>query len=305
MLPMPVSTRRQLLGSAGAAAFSSRTPLRLGGPVFLKTEDPGLLAREHRRLGYRAAYCPPVKPGDTERQRAIEQAFRAHDVVIAEVGAWVNMLDPDPDKRRANLQYVTERLAVADAIGARCCVDIAGSFNPDLWYAPHPRNITREYFDATVENCRTVIDGVKSRRTVFAIEMSPWNLPDSPDESLRLLKAVDRAAFGVHLDVCNLINSPRRIYDNAALSEECFTKLGRWIASCHGKDVRWVYGMQMHFEEVIPGRGELDYRAFLRALARYAPEAPLMHEHLKSPGEYDEGKRYVLRIGSKLGLSFG
>ena len=55
------------------------------------------------------------------------------------------MLDPDPAKRAENLKYVTERLALAEAVGARCCVDIAGSFNPDVWYGPDPKNLSKEF----------------------------------------------------------------------------------------------------------------------------------------------------------------
>jgi hypothetical protein len=50
--------------------------------------------------------------------------------VIAEVGAWVNLLDPDSAKRKANLQYVTERMALAEAVGARCCVISRAHFTP-------------------------------------------------------------------------------------------------------------------------------------------------------------------------------
>src|SRR5688572_28143260 len=95
-------------------------PVRLGGPIFLKSDDPIELAREHRRLGYSAAYCPAAKPDDSARCRAIRDAFKAENVAIAEVGAWRNMLDPDTAKRAENLRYVTERLALAEAVGARC-----------------------------------------------------------------------------------------------------------------------------------------------------------------------------------------
>src|SRR5467141_1432560 len=95
-------TRRGFLAtSAGALmAASPSRPVRLGGPIFLKTEDPRELAREHRRLGYGAAYCPKAKVEDAALVREIEKAFAAENVVIAEVGAWVNMLDPDAEKRK-------------------------------------------------------------------------------------------------------------------------------------------------------------------------------------------------------------
>src|SRR5215472_10145272 len=138
---MPL-TRRAMLASLAAAAHrglrASSRPVRLGGPVFLNSADPADLAREHRRLGYSAAYCPPAKAADTALIQAIRDAFSAQNVVIAEVGAWKNMLDPDPATRRANLDYVTERLTLAEAVGARCCVDIAGSYNPKYWYGMHP-----------------------------------------------------------------------------------------------------------------------------------------------------------------------
>ena len=84
--------------------------VRLGGPIFLKTEDPMEQAREHKRLGYSAAYCPPsLRAGDRAAIAAVEKAFASQDVVIAEVGAWVNMLDPDAGKRKKNIDYVAER----------------------------------------------------------------------------------------------------------------------------------------------------------------------------------------------------
>ncbi|HYE74464.1 MAG TPA: sugar phosphate isomerase/epimerase, partial [Blastocatellia bacterium] len=164
-----------------APKLGLQSKLRLGGPIFLKSGDPAQLAREHRRLGYSAAYCPPVQINETERIREIERAFKAENVVIAEVGAWRNMLDANAEQRRKNLDYVTERLALAEAIGARNCVDIAGSFNPKQWDGPDPRNFSKEFFDATVENCRRVIDAVKPKRTKFTIEMMGWSLPESAD----------------------------------------------------------------------------------------------------------------------------
>jgi sugar phosphate isomerase/epimerase len=297
-------SRRAFLMTPAAAAAAPGNRIRLGGPIFLKSDDPRELAREHRRLGYSAAYCPDAQLSDTVRIREIEKAFAAENVVIAEVGAWRNMLDPDPEKRRENLRYVAERLALADAVGARCCVDIAGSFNPKIWYGPHPKNFSQEFFDATVENCRRLIDEVKPKRTRFTVEMMGWAMPSDADQYLKLIQAVGRDAFAVHIDVCNGINSPERFYNNAAFIRDCFRKLGPWIRSCHAKDLEWNVEMNVHFREVIPGRGEIDYRTYLTELARLESDAPLMLEHLKGPEEYEEGKQYIQRVAREVGVSF-
>lgn len=300
-----IMTRRGLLLTGAACFAGAQRPVRLGGPIFLKSDDPQELAREHRRLGYAAAYCPNADVKDTVRTKAIAAAFAAENVTIAEVGAWRNMLDPDAVKRKENLEYVTMRLALAEAVGARCCVDIAGSFHPTVWYGPHKDNLSQRFFDATVENVRKVIDAVKPSRTTFSVEMMGWSIPNSADSYLKLMKAVDRKQFSVHVDVCNIINSPERIYNNAAVIEEVFRKLGRWVSSCHAKDLAWQPEMNVHFVEVIPGRGEIDYQAYLRHLAAIPTDAPLMLEHLKTAAEYEEGATYIRKTAAACGITLG
>jgi len=301
-------TRRSALAGLAASVSAYGLQLhgsgqvRLGAPIFLKSDDPAELAQEHRRLGYSAAYCPQADVRDKDRVRAIETAFKKANVVIAEVGAWKNMLDPDSGKRRENLHYVTERCALADAVGARCCVDIAGSYDPTVWYGPNPKNLSKEFFDATVENCRHIIDTVKPTRTKFTIEMMGWSIPDGPDSYVQLIRAVDRPAFGVHLDVCNGVNCPRRFYENSDFIGECFQKLGRWVVSCHAKDLRWIPEMNVHFQEVVPGRGKIDYRRYLTELNRLQRDTPLMIEHLKTAEEYDEAAKYIRSVAREAGV---
>lgn len=286
--------------SYAAPATASAGALLLGAPVFLKSDDPAELAREHRRLGFSAAYCPPVSINDKEKIRAIEAAYAKERVVIAEVGAWKNMLDPNPARRKENLDYVTERMALADEVGARCCVDISGSYHEKVWYGPHPKNMSREGLDATVENCRKILDAVKPRRSFFTLEVMGWTYPDTPDNYLRLMKAIDRKGFAVHLDVCNAVNSPEKFYNNAALIEECFRKLGPHIKSCHAKDLEWVVELNVHFLEVIPGKGQIDYRAYLRGLRSLRTPAPLMLEHLKTAAEYQQGFDYIKSVAAEM-----
>lgn len=300
-------SRRRFLQSssllAGAALLPqfrpAQRPLRLGGPIFLQSDDPVELAKEHRRLGYSAAYVPKVELKDTQRIAVLRKAFAEQNVIIAEVGAWVNMLDADAEKRKKNMAYVTERLALAEEIGALTCIDIAGSYNPKQWDGPDARNLTKEYFDATVENCRKVIDAVKPKTAKFALEMMGWSLPNDADSCLKFIKAMDRPAFAAHVDIANIINSPERFYQNTALINDTFKKLGKWIVSCHAKD---VVGKDVHFAETMPGRGGMDYATYLRNVTALPREVPLMLEHLRTPEEYDEARLYVMKVAKDTGI---
>lgn len=274
--------------------------IRLGGNGFATTsEDPAEIARAHLDFGYRAAYCPSVELTDTDRIKAIREAFAAADVEIAEVAAWRNVVRPEPDVRKANRTYVKERLALADEIGARCAVTYIGSMGPDSDYEPHPANLTREGFDAAVECVREIIDAVQPRRAKFCLEMMQWELPDSPEMLLELIEAIDRPAFAAHLDPVNLIVTPRQYFDTTALLNRCFDLLGPYIVSAHAKDITLTGQLALHFDEAMPGRGNLDYRTFLRRME--STGAPLMLEHLEA-ADYPEARDHVKSVGRELGI---
>ena len=212
------------------------------------------------------------------------------------------MLNPSPEKSQSNLQYITDRLALADAVGARTCVTVPGSFHPK-GTGPDPRNYSTEFFDATVENCRKVIDAVKPTRTKLSIEMLAWSIPDSRGQ---LSSADDRRrparVRSPYRRLQHRSTAPRNTSGTPRLIEDLFRTLGRWVLSCHAKD---LWGYKVHLAETVPGRGGIDYRAYLRAIATYAPEAPLMLEHLDTAEEYEEGKEHIRKVGTELGIAFG
>ena len=279
--------------------------MRLGGPTFVQTDDPRELARAHRQLGYRAAYCPRLALDDTDRIRRTREAFAAEDVRIAEVGAWKNLIHPDPELAAQNRAFVAERLALADEIGAACCVDVIGSRHPcpDVWYGPHADDFTEDTFHYGVEVVRQLIDAVKPKRTKFALEMSPFGFPDTPENCLRFLKAVDRPGFAMHLDVVNLVTCPRVYYATDQLVDRCVKLLGQWIVSCHGKDIAIrAPAPAVQFDEVRPGLGGLDWRAYLRGLATLSPDLPLMLEHLPDEQEFALARQHVQALARELGV---
>lgn len=175
--------------------------MRLGGPV-QGYDTPEAWIAALRAAGYRAALCPVDADAD---------AARAADIVIAEVGAWCNPLSRDDAERQAALLKCQRQLALADEIGALCCVNIAGS-RGEQWDGPHPDNLTPATFDLIVETVRDIIDAVRPTRAFYTPEPMPWAYPDSVDSYLRLIAAIDRRAFGAHLDPVNWVNSPGRYY---------------------------------------------------------------------------------------------
>lgn len=276
--------------------------MRLGGPIFGDVSDPGRWADAVRRHGYGAATCPVDERADDALVQAYAEAARRADIVIAEVGAWSNPISPVDAVRRAAIALCENRLALAEHIGARCCVNIAGS-RGEQWDGPHPDNLSEDTFDRIVETVRAIIDAVRPTRTCYALETMPWVFPDDPDGYLRLIQAIDRPnQFAVHLDPVNMISSPRRFYGNADFLRECFAKLGPHIRTCHAKDIALSGRLTVHLDEVRPGLGGLDYVTFLRELDRLDPDTPLILEHLKTEEEYALAADHIRRTAAAAGV---
>ena len=276
--------------------------MRLGGPVFSKPEGPEQWAQAVKALGYRAAYCPIGPEADDATVAAYANAARQADIVIAEVGTWSNPLSPDETTRAAALDKCKKGLALAERIGARCCVNIAGSRGAK-WDGPCAEDLTEATFQMIVEMVRDIIDAVKPTRTFYTLETMPWMYPDSAENYLRLIWAVDRQACAAHLDPVNLVCSPQRCFTNTALLEKCFRKLGGRIRSCHAKDIKLQDKLTVHLDEVRPGLGSLDYATYLRELAKLDPDTPLMLEHLPNEEEYRLAAEYIRAVAQQNGLS--
>ena len=281
---------------------SEGNPVRLGGPVPGKFDDPTQWVKAVKSLKYSAAVCP-VQPGaPSELIKSFSAEAKKNNILISEVGVWNNMLDPDKNASEAAIKKNIISLQLADEIGACCCVNISGA-KGEIWDGPYQGNYTKETFDQIVENARHIIDQVKPRNTFFSFEPMPYMFPDSPDTYLELIKAIDRNRFAVHLDPVNMISSPQRYFNNAAFLRECFSKLGPYIKSVHAKDIIIMPELTVHLEERRPGLGSIDYAVFLREMSKLK-DIPMMMEHLDKQEDYLLAAQYIRKIGAETGISF-
>ena len=276
--------------------------MRLGGPLFERCGTPAEWVATVQTKGYRAAFCPVGLDAGADVIAAYRRAAADADIVIAEVGAWSNPLSPDPRVREEAMEKCRRSLALADTIGARCCVNIAGS-RGDKWDGPHADDLSEATFILIVETVQQIIDAVQPQTTSYALEAMPWMFPDSAEFYLRLLEAIDRPRNAVHLDPVNLINSPRRYFANGDLIRDCFARLGPYIRSCHAKDTLLRDHLTVHLDEVRPGTGALDYRVLLTELDKLDPDTPLMLEHLPDEAEYEAAASHLRGVACQIGCS--
>ena len=277
----------------------------LGGTVAGKWNSPEKWERLLAASRFKAVTAPFSCRTPHAETAAYVAAAKRQGAVIAEVGVWNNLFDPDPEKAAAARDYGAGQLALADEWGIPCCVNIAGTESTAGWDAADRSNFRPETYERIVNSVRDLIDSVKPKRTFYCLEPMPWMVPDGPEEYLRLIRDVDREHFGAHMDFVNMINCPRRFLDAEGFIEECFRLLGPHIRSTHLKDIRLhPTRLTTILEECSPGEGDLDFGRVLTAMDRLLPpEAPVLLEHMRSFREYARAYDFVSEQAARVGVS--
>ena len=201
------------------------------------------------------------------------------------------------------MEWAKAHLALADEMGANCCVNIIGSHNPKAWDGFDADNYSQDFYALAVDSVRQIIDAVKPTHTFYSIEPMPWCPPDSPEQYLKLIRDVDRPAFAVHLDFVNMINCPERYCCSTQFIQHCFDLLGPYIKSIHGKDTLMEQAYTSLIHETMPGKGSLDYKKILAMVEQLGPDTPLFVEHLPDYQTYKEAAAYVRKEAELAGIT--
>lgn len=257
--------------------------MRLGLSVPITTESPQKWAECQHNLGCKSVVFPlNCNDSDSLIDEYTKQA-QAYNLIIAEVGIWRSPFSPD--NSRENLKYCIEQLALADRIGARCCVNVAGSSH-ERWDGAYRDNFSNERWKQIVSTVRTIIDEVKPTNTYFTLEPMPWMIPTGPDDYLKLLEDVDRDAFAVHMDIINMINCPKRFFFQEDFMDEVFDKLGAKIRSCHLKDIKLLSDYTFMLKECGCFEGDFNLKHYVNLASSVDPDMPMIIEHLNTNEEY-------------------
>ncbi len=268
----------------------------LGVSSSLAHSNPQEWAAKHVSLGLKCVNFPVNFEAGEETYMAYKKAADEAGLVIAEVGIWKNTLAADLSERQKNIDYAVGQLKMADQIGARCCVNVAGTPYGPRWDGGYRENFSEEAWKLIIKMIQEIIDRASPVHTKFSIESMPWMIPSSPDEYVRLINEVNREAFGAHLDVVNMITSPDRYFFNDKFLKECFDKLKGKICSCHLKDIRLKEEYTFQLEECACGEGSLDIKLFSRLATEEQPDMPMIIEHLTTDEEYIASVKYVRNL---------
>lgn len=266
--------------------------MKLGISSALAHATPEEWASQQKTIGCECVVFPKSCRDREEEIAAYEQAARQQGLQIAEVGIWRNALAIDEKERNDAMDYSIGQLKLADRLNARCCVNVAGSTGP-VWDGAYKENFSKATWDRTVRMIQEILDEAKPTHTYFTIESMPWMIPGSPEEYLRLLEAVNRERFAVHLDIINMITTPERYFFPERFLEQTFSLLGPHIRSCHLKDILLLPEFTFQLRECACGEGTFPLEEYCMMADRADSEMPIIIEHLDTDEAYLQSLRYV------------
>ena len=269
--------------------------MRLGTSSPLAHSSSEEWAQNQISLGCRSVVFPLSADAPEDKIQEYVNAAKASDLLIAEVGIWRNALSQDIDDRKKQRDYCVRQLQLADKIGARCAVNVAGAMGP-RWDGHYKENFSKETRTEIVKMVQDIIDRAEITNTFFTLEPMPWMVPTSPEDYVRLIEEVDRERFAVHMDIINMTNSLERYYEAETFVDRCVELLGNKIRSCHIKDVHLKEEYTFQLEECAPGQGEYPLRYYVEKMNGIDKDMPIILEHLTTDEEYIRYMNYLKEV---------
>lgn len=244
-----------------------------------------------------------------EKCNLIRDAFRRYNLPISCISGYTNLVHPDPEKRKNNLDHLKQIIRFSHELGSPYVISESGTFDSDSDWVHHPKNKTEEGY----QDCKAVIaDLVEHARTngvTFLVETYVNNVIGSVEETLRLFGDIDSPNLGLLMDPTNYFED-HNIDNMDSTLNQIFNALSDKIIISHAKDVKRAssaQGVQMAdidaseahalrgvgmIELPAPGLGSLNYDLYLKHLSRKHPNIPIIIEHLEE-SDVPRAKQFI------------
>ncbi len=230
---------------------------------------------------------------DWDKARQITRTLAKHNLKIAGLFGYYNLVDPDSARRKRGEQRMQMLIENWKHFGCPIISTETGTLNAKSEWLESPENASEEGYQA----CRAALEKLTqaARKTGAVISIEPYwrNVIDSITRTERVVH--DVPGLKLVMDPCNYYRKDDLSRMDPML-DEMFQGLGKQIVLAHAKDVK---ASADGTDLPAAGRGVLDYPLFLRHLAGLNRELYLIIEHL-TLDDVPRARDYVLSQFEKI-----
>lgn len=199
-----------------------------------------------------------------ERMAKIVNTFRNKGLEIPVMGVFTNLIEPDDDERKANLDYFERHMQYAADNGIPSLATECGFDPKNRGVAMH---LYTERFDRLVESFKWLCEKAEKYDVNIVLEPSVIDIVPSAKRCKDFINQIDSPKAKVLIDPANLIPNSDE--------EDMFKYLKDDVAYFHGKDRK--------FNDVkgrVVGDGEIDWPLFLSLYHKYCDGMPVIFEYV-------------------------
>lgn len=247
-----------------------------------------------------------------EKAKLVADTFRDNNLPISAISGYTNIVHPDPEHRRANVDYLKEIIRNARSFGTPYVISESGTFNPDREWDSDPHNKTEDAYEQVRDVLAELAQEAYDHGSIFLLETYVNNVIGSVRETVRVFNDIRSPGIELLMDPTNYFDASN-IDDQAGVLNEVFDTLADKVRVAHAKDVKRAGddksekhadigdddALASHtfrgvgeIELPAAGLGSLDYELYLQRLAERNPNAPLIIEHLDE-SDIPRAKKFI------------
>lgn len=217
-----------------------------------------------------------------ESCRRVRQLFaeKAMDLVQFGVGYRECLFDPDAAVRDEVITQIEQGITVAHELGAHVVLIRTGSLSPRGSYSPTRANHEPASRQRLLDSLKRIARAADAAGQTVAVETHVLTIMNSPEVNAEIVGEIGSPRVGVIMDYVNHFQALHQVYESTARLNHIFDVMGSISPVGHCKDISVRDGFVTHFDEEIPGEGELDLATAMRRWHDMHPDGYMLLEHL-------------------------
>jgi sugar phosphate isomerase/epimerase len=197
-------------------------------------------------------------------------------VSIAGLAGYRNLVAPDPEKRRANIDFIARCLEHAPRFGTSVVATETGTRNPDGDWTDSPDNWRPETWELLDDAIGELVPVAERSGSILALEASVKNVLRTTGQVTGLLERFPSQHLQILCDPYNYLSS-HLIPARERLTADFLDRYEHRFVLAHAKDVD-PGGAEVATPEF--GTGVYPQQLYLEFLGTRRPDLPLILEHL-------------------------
>ena len=193
-----------------------------------------------------------------EYARSVRRDFDASGLECAVLGCYLNLADPNPERRARTQEIYKAHLRFAAMTGARV-VGTETYANPESRFA-EPAPQSEEAFRLFMDSLRPVVRCAEETGAVLAVEPVWSHIISTPERAVRMLEELPSEHLQIILDAVNLI-SPETADRTEDIIRNAVSLLGDRVRILHMKD--FVITPEGQMDACACGLGSMRYEQLL------------------------------------------